>query len=194
MKKQIIIMLSVALAGTTVFAGPTNSGGRKAADPSRIGKTGGGRVEKSTELAKALESAGMDSKLAERYAEAGLTLKSDVIRKLNAELSSSQKQAVTKVMEACVSTAVNAKSLSGSISKNGEALAKAAETMSTKVLETVLNDNNGAMDLTKVEQVATLLSLSKEDLANDATAQLKIVEVESALGNGRKIKDLADCF
>ncbi len=193
MKVTVALFTALILATTSAFAGPTGGSGRKPVDP-KVTAGKGAKMEVDTNLKSALESAKLDSAIAEKYAEAGVKLSAETVRKINDRLTSEQSAALGKIMTASLSTVTNAKSLGDAISTNGKAIADSANTMATKVIETLLNDKSGAVDLVKMEQVAQLLSVSKDTLANDGASQLKIVEVESALGAGRKIKDLKDCF
>lgn len=193
MKVTVALFTALILATTTVFAGPSGGSGRKPVDP-KVTAGKGAKMEVDTNLKSALESAKVDSAIAEKYAEAGIKLSPETVRKINDKLTTEQSAALGKIMSASLSTVTNAKSLGDAISANGKLLADSANTMATKVIETLLNDKSGAVDIAKMEQVAQLLSVSKDTLSNDASAQLKVIEVETALGAGRKIKDLKDCF
>lgn len=193
------VFITLSLLTSTAFAGP-NGGGR----PAGAGEVRPeGRISRAaqTTMKTELVNSGVakDGKEAERlvdgYVRAGLPeMKAETVRKL-AAMRPEAKTIVSAILAKMTNTVINAKAVT-TLGENGQLVLEAASKMATSVVETIANDSAGTVDITKINDIVTMIESvsSRNDLDNEGVLLLKINEINAKLGNGRTIRDLKDCF
>jgi hypothetical protein len=194
------VFITLTLLTSTVLAGPGSSGGKPAGAKEARSKNEIPRSAQTTMKTEFVNSGiAKDSNEAERlvdgYVRASLPeMKADTLRKL-AGMRPEAKASVSVILAKMTNTVATAKTITN-LGENGQLVSEAASKMATSVVETIANDTAGTVDLTKINEIVTMIESvsSRNDLGNEGVLLIKINEINAKLGNGRTIRDLKDCF